>query len=250
MEKENKNKVLIIPTSNVLRDHEHLVGSVRQAVHDVSTKIQRFEPEIIIAGNTVADEYSEHEKDAYNHEREQIDVDKYSSVLFKNTNILGPERIPTIILTDKDMNYENRETNFVFGVGWGDSLQLSVQSINRIIKATDDKISQSSLANYLARHEYGHMLGLNRSNYAEPDKRGGIYKGHCGADACTMNQVTSISEIIALVEKLDGNSDKLAGFCAGCVAKLRENRKKIKNPNRVFKEIKPKNPNRVFEEIK
>ncbi len=66
---------------------------------------------------------------------------------------------------------------------------------------------------HIARHEVGHLVGLDDDTIRKQDIRGGIYEGHC-ANECTMQQVVSIPEAVSLATRLQHKAN--AGFCRDC----------------------------------
>jgi hypothetical protein len=76
-----------------------------------------------------------------------------------------------------------------------------------------------AITRHVARHEFGHLVGLDSSSIRNEDRRGGIYAGHC-ANECTMHQVVSVPEAAAMTAKLQHKPH--AGFCPDCTNFLRQ----------------------------
>lgn len=74
------------------------------------------------------------------------------------------------------------------------------------------------LARHIARHEFGHLLGLDSSTIRNKDNRGGLYEGHCAND-CTMQQVMNVEQAYDRAQHLLRRPH--AGFCGDCVEVLR-----------------------------
>jgi predicted Zn-dependent protease len=174
--------------------------------------VQNREMAVVSGGLEAAFALSTLQQSAYNRSRAQVELDRYASLIVGGTD----RENDNFVLTDEDVYMEG--TNFVFGatMPWHG---LSVQSAARFVRTTSSQSLQRHLIRHVARHEYGHLVGLNAAeDYKNPDVRGGIYEGHC-ADECTMQQVMSVPEAAELTEKLKDR--ELAGFCAGCVRGLR-----------------------------
>lgn len=122
---------------------------------------------------------------------------------------------PSYILVADDLVAEN--TNFVFGMTLK-SAGMSVQSVYRYREKIKDPDLLAQVTRFIARHEYGHLLGLDADTIRNQDRREGrLYKGHC-ANECTMQQVMNVAEAEDLTRKL---ADKPhAGFCEDCAAYL------------------------------
>ncbi len=121
---------------------------------------------------------------------------------------------PKYLLLSKDLSTEN--ANFVFGMSVTET-GLSLQSVYRFLSLK--KADQQLCARHIARHEYGHLMGLDSSTISSQDRRSGLYLGHC-LNECTMHQVMSVQETIKLANSL--KHKKLAGFCIECASVLRD----------------------------
>jgi predicted Zn-dependent protease len=110
--------------------------------------------------------------------------------------------------------------NFIFGAT-DTSLGQSVQSIFQFIIAKPElSVAEIHLVTrHIARHEFGHLVGLDELTILNKDERGGIYLGHCN-NTCTMQQVASVVEAVDLAQKLEHKDN--AGFCNDCVKFLSE----------------------------
>ncbi len=143
----------------------------------------------------------------------QIDADKLYGTLVSN-NFSSAES-PAYLLISGDLKASG--TNFIFGFSVKEE-GLSVQSIARFKQSNRD-ITRPVVTRHIARHEYGHLLGLDNETIVNQDKRGGLYKGHC-LNVCTMQQVMSVPEANNQAAQLEHKSH--AGFCMDCVGTLRK----------------------------
>ncbi len=107
---------------------------------------------------------------------------------------------------------DNKVLNFIFGATDKEIGQV-VQSVYRFIEAGLSPEQVALVTKHIARHEFGHLVGLDDDTIIKQDKRGGIYEGHC-ANECTMQQVMSVSETVSLATKLQHKHN--AGFCSDC----------------------------------
>ncbi|MCA9323822.1 hypothetical protein KC992_01840 [Candidatus Saccharibacteria bacterium] len=141
----------------------------------------------------------------------QIDADRLYGTLVE-TGFSSPDN-PRFLLLSEDLRTEG--TNFIFGFSVKE-VGLSVQSLARFRRLPAEALRRTT--RHIARHEYGHLLGLDKSSIKNLDTRGGLYEGHC-ANVCTMQQVMSVPETDALARTL--STKPLAGFCLDCVGSLR-----------------------------
>lgn len=112
----------------------------------------------------------------------------------------------------------NKVMNFIFGAT-DKEIGQSVQSIARFLEAGLDADQLITVTQHIARHEFGHLIGLDESSIVNQDQRGGIYHGHC-ANKCTMQQINSVKVAVDLAESLKHNHN--AGFCNDCASTLSE----------------------------
>lgn len=143
---------------------------------------------------------------------EQINVVDFIHHLARE-GALDQER-PLYFLTSKDL-FEPR-LHFMFGatmIGLG----ISVQSTKRFEEASRNTWWLQETSRLMARHEFGHLVGLNESTIVNRDPRPGIYRSHC-TNICTMRQVMSVRDVYELIQQLDGAPN--AGFCDDCVQSL------------------------------
>ncbi len=176
--------------------------------------IQGSGAKIVTGGLETASVISQFEAQAFNHRRGQLDLDAHVQNLAANTDVASPTQTD-FILTAKDLYAD--DLSFVFGVTYT-SRALCIESVTRFVAHTKDVDLQKALVRHVARHEYGHLVGMNnRADYVRPDTSGGINEGHC-ADTCTMQQILSVDEAVKQVERLSGRG--VAGFCMGCVGSL------------------------------
>lgn len=110
----------------------------------------------------------------------------------------------------------DRVLNFVFGVT-SKEIGQSVQSVWRFMEAGLNMERVVLAARHIARHEFGHIVGLDQETIARQDHRGGIAEGHCVND-CTMQQVMSVPEVLDLAMRLQQSHN--AGFCEDCAGFL------------------------------
>lgn len=106
--------------------------------------------------------------------------------------------------------------NFIFGAT-DKEIGQTVQSVYRFLEAGLSPDQIALVTKHIARHEFGHLVGLDSDTIRNQDKRGGIYQGHC-VNECTMQQVMSVSETVSLATKLQ-DKDR-AGFCGDCAGYL------------------------------
>lgn len=156
------------------------------------------------------------EEVSFDEQRGQIDVDAFAFNLdFEYGIHKSPENV--FVLTDRDLFAE--KCQFVIGRTIRDK-NLSIQSVYRFIKATNDESLQKESIRYIARHNYAHLAGLKRSeDFENPNVINGIANGHCSDGYCTMRQALSVDEILRLVES-PVYQDNMAGFCMNCVKGL------------------------------
>ena len=196
--------------SRLLQGRRDLVNAAAYGIADV-LRIQGIEPRVSMGIGKTADFLANLERKNYNYDRNQLNVKNYAIDLVNQSDI--GSKTPDFILTDVDIYADN--TNFVYGVTWA-SIQLSIQSVARVIKEIPHRGLQQGVVQHIARHEFAHMRGLNESiDYTNPDRRGGIYNGHC-ANICTMHQVQNMKEGLTLYQELAKTPSKSAGFCDDC----------------------------------
>lgn len=123
---------------------------------------------------------------------------------------------PVFILVEKDLVAEG--TNFIFGIT-SKNRGISIQSIHRFLPEIKNTTTGYNIVRHIARHEYGHLVGLDETSILHTDSRGGLYTGHC-TNECTMQQVMSVPEAKSLSVRLEHKSH--AGFCSDCVTSLRQ----------------------------
>lgn len=151
--------------------------------------------------------------------RGQVNIAGFADTLTNSSVTRRPERTADFVLLGDDLGYEG--LNFVFGITQPVE-NLSIQSIYRFRQYTGNTQDQELCTRHVARHEFGHMRGMNETyDYANPDMRGGHYEGHC-QNECTMHQVDSAKETLELAKALEGH--RMAGFCVDCVARLLDKR--------------------------
>ena len=147
----------------------------------------------------------------YRQDNGQIDGDWLYSDLVES-RFCSPDA-PKYLLISDDLT--TRNTNFVFGFSVKER-GISIQSIARFVSMGREL---PALTRHIARHEYGHLLGLDGDSIINQDKRGGLYQGHC-ANTCTMQQVMTAGE--ALKKSRELRTKPMAGFCMDCVDVLVE----------------------------
>lgn len=207
------DRVRINSSQEVLSGRIDLVEAAASGVNDVLT-IQGFDVPLVSGGEDTAQIISSHASATFGRQRPQVNVGDFALDMINDTQVGNPA-IPDYILLGQDLFSER--TNFVFGCTWP-TLGLSVQSIARVMQHTSDRGLQRLHTRHVARHEFAHLRGLYEpSDYANPDRRSGIYQGHC-ADICTMRQSMTVQEAIQQAKQLE--SHDLAGFCVGCFRTL------------------------------
>jgi predicted Zn-dependent protease len=151
----------------------------------------------------------------YTDRNDQVDADRlYAEV--GSSGIARPDA-PLIVFTTKDLT--THSTSFIFGFGDPD-VGLSVQSVKRYMDGIRGSAAEEvrlRVVRHIARHEYGHMLGLTEKSIVNQDLRGGVYSGHC-VNECTMRQVPSVQEVVDLSARVINRPQ--AGFCSDCVGVL------------------------------
>jgi hypothetical protein len=123
------------------------------------------------------------------------------------------------MLVGRDMTAlgpDNKVLNFIFGAT-DKEIGQTVQSVYRFLEAGLSSEQVALVTKHIARHEFGHLVGLDSDSIRNQDKRGGIYEGHC-ANECTMQQVMSVPEAIGLATRLKDKPK--AGFCNDCTGFL------------------------------
>ncbi len=207
------DRARINSSQEVLSGRRDLLEAAASGINDVLV-IQGFDVPLVTDGEKAAQVISAYAAETLNHRRGQVNVTDFALDMVNNTD-LGNPAVPDFILLDTDLF--NERTNFVFGCTWA-SLGLSVQSIARVMRYTNDPGLQRLHTRHVARHEFAHLRGLNKaSDYLKPDSREGIYQGHC-ADTCTMRQCVTVEEAITQAKELENH--ELAGFCTGCFRTL------------------------------
>ncbi|MCA9332603.1 hypothetical protein KDA00_01895 [Candidatus Saccharibacteria bacterium] len=139
----------------------------------------------------------------------QVDADQF----FMNIRELADAQEPLFVLLSKDLRAEG--TNFIFGFGIKEA-GICVQSLYRYVREVR-QVELPVIVRHIARHEFGHMLGLDGTSIRNQDTRGGLYRGHCAND-CTMQQVMTVVEANQRAQRLQTRPN--AGFCSGCVEVL------------------------------
>ncbi|MEI6850939.1 MAG: hypothetical protein WCK26_03155 [Candidatus Saccharibacteria bacterium] len=202
--------------SSLLNNRKDLFFAAADGISDV-IKLQGFEPVLMIEDENCTAIIDHSENVSYNPYRQQIELQHYLSSLVDFAPNITNNR-PDYILTDQDIYPEGMNMAYALGCT-PDNAHLSIQSIARIVRATENPLLQYDAVRHIARHEFGHIIGMNsESDYFNPDKRPGLYEGHCAND-CTMHQVMSPEEAIEAAEYLKDYN--MAGFCIGCVIKIR-----------------------------
>lgn len=135
----------------------------------------------------------------------QVDADDFYRKLL---GVADTDR-PLFVLIGKDLRAEG--TNFIFGFGLKEA-GLCVQSLFRYARDTH-RSELPTLVRHIARHEFGHLLGLDKSTIKNQDQRPGLYQGHCAND-CTMQQVMTVPEAYERAQHLSSKPN--AGFCGDC----------------------------------
>lgn len=230
---ENGEKEPQIPLVHLIVDQELinkygvLVDAARLGIDDVTDMMfhsptKWFDPnnpDLVIGADKTIDQLLEESK-IYNPnvQSNQVLFDKLYDKMSYFLDLQG--NIHNFILTARDMTtYNNGERlNFALGASLDN---VTVQSLYEYIMAvgqhSDEEIIDA--VRLIARHEYGHMIGLvNKETITERGPWGEydsiIYKGHCDNVPCTMQQINSTDEAFKLSQELLNKSD--AGFCPNC----------------------------------
>lgn len=203
--------VRINTNSGVLSSRPDLLMAAASGINDV-IQLQGNKSQLLHGGHETAQTIDSLETESFNLKRQQLDLGRFVTLVARHEN----DRIiecPYYVISDRDFYAEN--LNFVFGVT---NSNISVQSVYRFIQATADQGLQQASVRHIARHEYGHLAGMNDpSDYANPDTRGSIFSGHC-ANLCTMSQYVSVDQVFEAVTR--SASSAVAGFCDDCVNSL------------------------------
>lgn len=119
-----------------------------------------------------------------------------------------------VMICDMDLNtrINGKWINFIFGEA-NNELGL-VLSVYRFRHYARDRNSYRLLLRNVARHEFGHVLGLVRRRTT--DQRGGLYQSHC-QNLCVMKQSLSVDEALQVAQALVQNRVVL---CSDCIAEL------------------------------
>lgn len=224
-EQEPKPKIVgLFADKQMIEQYPHLVTAAQTGISDVLAMMQ----------NPLATQYfgdtidcSPFSVDELLDESTITSPDRHPQVLHYSLhnliiNCFGPtaESI-TYLITAKDLTTTNRDGvlyNFILGAKLGD---VNIQSINRYLEAGLSPDETAAVVRHIARHEFGHMLGLDEATIANQDGRGlhsPLYAGHC-ANLCTMQQTASVEEASYLAQTLKDQSN--AGFCLDCANYIR-----------------------------
>lgn len=128
---------------------------------------------------------------------------------YEPTRRISGERMVILTSLDLTAHAEGQKLNFIFG-----SSQTGTSCITSTYRfaASGLPSDQVRRANRLiTMHELGHVWGLVPNHSPHSDSRRGIYSGHCTA-RCTMRQVISVQEAVALAAELGSES-----FCTSCL---------------------------------
>lgn len=197
------------------REHPEVLVAATEGIYDVIELMRRkpeFDTQLIGQEETLTEMLEAFRQRNPNTGLEQINVEEFVYHLARE-GALDP-RQPIYLLTAKDL-FEPR-LNFMFGITVT-GLGVSVQSHKRFEDVSRDPRWLEATARHMARHEFGHLVGLNRTTISNPDTREGIYQDHC-TNLCTMQQVMSVNETGRLIYRLEEGPN--AGFCDDCVGSL------------------------------
>jgi len=151
-----------------------------------------------------------------NKKRRQVDADALAFILDSESGLYRPAAT-NLIFTDRDLYYEG--SDYAVGLTFSDK-NISIQSIYRIIKATKNEVLQKKAVRCIARRGYATLVGLTKSeDYVTPRVVDGVPRADCSKEDCTMHQLSSVDEILNLVES-PFYQDNIAGLCLDCAKSL------------------------------
>lgn len=198
--------VLFAPDLSVRELGHEVMGPIKAGFEDVA-RLADIPININEVDNSISDRIF---VAGYDESREQVSTRRALGAVsvYKGTAL--------VYVTMFDLFAEG--TNFIFG-------QNSATEIGGYLALSPFRFSADNAGNigpvmkHIARHEAGHMFGLREdSDYPNPDRRGGLYEGHCANEPCTMQQKVTVPDMLRQMEKLQHRPH--AGFCADCVATL------------------------------
>jgi hypothetical protein len=208
--------------SSLIRERPDLFNAAVEGISDV-IRLQGVQPIIFGPHEDNSRIIDEVELPSFDHSRSQLQLECMADNLLIAKPDLAMDR-PEYILTDRDMY--GGELRFALGYAMADR-DLSIQSIARLIQVERsngepcDPYEQYLAVRHIARHEFGHVLGLRLpQDYDNPDLGVDYHAGHCN-NACTMRQVDNAPETFDLAIYLERSGLGMAGFCASCVASIR-----------------------------
>lgn len=200
----------IATTYEMASRHLDLVQAATEGIDDVTgltTRPRNYDTSLMGQGEALSDI-----ENYFLNNRGQLQIEPFLNTIIQ-AGFCSPDK-PAFLITDKDLIANG--TNFVFGIT-SKPHGVSLQSVYRFINGVKSEAVLRDTFRHVARHEYGHLLGLDETTIQNQDKRGGVYLGHCLKD-CTMQQVMSVPEAVTAVQARKGQSQ--AGFCDDCVSYL------------------------------
>lgn len=219
--------IVFITTDEVLMEHaKPIVDSAIAGIKDVSDIMQTPLRISVVGSNWAEGDYGSVDwftdragiQDESGKHQGKLLWNRIHSNLENDPNRLSSPHLGYMLL-GRDMTAlgpDNKVMNYIFGAT-DKEIGQTVQSIFRFIEAGLTEQQIILVTKHIARHEFGHLVGLDDTTIKNQDKRGGIYIGHCEND-CTMQQVISVSESIELATKLEHSHN--AGFCNDCTVYL------------------------------
>jgi hypothetical protein len=199
------------PNAFLLYQRPGLLDAAVEGVSDVMT-LQGYEPNVEVctiedaAKTTTGLEFFVQ----HYHGQDHIGAREYLHMQEAKTELFAQSADRFIALTTQGLTLENGE--YVLGATTPD-LRFSVMSLASVLQSGINYGAQSKVIKHLAGRQYAMLEGLPF------DSDTGDNLIH-SSDDCALSHVTTLSETLRLAEKSAGSST--AGFCAICLAKLRQ----------------------------
>jgi hypothetical protein len=144
-----------------------------------------------------------------------IDAHDYLDMMRMQTEVSGRPVDRILAVTDQELSVPGRE--FLFGATSADA-RFSVLSLANLIKSQVRYGLQTQATRQLARRQYAMISGMPFDD--EFGDTVDVTKINHSSSSCTLGGIKSIAELLRSGEKMADS--ETAGFCAICVAKLRQ----------------------------